>query len=102
MFVGDMVEVLEDHIFQIEGATLAQHAEQVENIFNVIVDAVSSVFSWADAANQVAELARYDRKGAQGLLKHRIVDVDEQNAIRECGKTTSDAGVPSRRARDHV
>src|SRR5262249_42097253 len=51
----DSVLVLENDIRQIDGPAMSKEGEQVENVLDVIVDAVAGVVGRADHAGQLAK-----------------------------------------------
>jgi hypothetical protein len=76
--------------------------DQVEDVVDVIVDAVAPVFGAADAAGQLAELAREQRKCAERIAEYQVVDVDQNDAVGIVLKDLPHVHVPIGGMHNHV
>src|SRR5207249_989227 len=90
------------HVGQVQGAAFAQDSEEVEDVLDVIIDAIADVFARTDAAGQLAEPPGHDREGTQGRLEDRVVDMDQQDVVGEGGEASEQLRVPAAGADRHV
>jgi len=59
-----VIEVFENNIFEIKNPVVSAYFQQIENIVDIIIYLVSNIFFPANAADDVAKLATYERESA--------------------------------------
>ncbi len=59
-----VIEVFENNIFEIKNPVVSAYVQQIENIVDIIIYLVSNIFFPANAADDVAKLATYERESA--------------------------------------
>src|ERR1700680_2559926 len=96
------IGMFKNNVRQENTPVYTQEGEKIEDIVNVVVNAIPDIAGWANASRQFTDAARQTGERAQSIPKDEVVDVYQAHAIGESLEDAEHRLIPSRSLQDYV